>query len=247
MSLRQRILCATVLAPLTALVMSSDVFTDANLVRVKLVQTLSPSTGGLARVNTAGFPKANLLRPPFALIARIRNESTGTFRFSFVVDGVRVCERAIAGGGSRRVDCAVTATWNPTIDHQVSIEGPLQDWTLDYLELATHYGNTSGATYLLVLPADSDHYSRPGLSWIVTTFAMIVAAILILPEPEPLPQIILYLYAVVATTILSLLMAIPCARFVSDYRIALSAGTLNRWLLLLFLPWLWHWVPLVWW
>jgi hypothetical protein len=239
MLLRQRILCATVLAPLTALVMSTDAFTKADLVRVKVVQTPLRSTDGFARVNTAGFPKANLLRPPFALIARIRNESRGIFRFSFVVDGMRVCERAIDGAGSRRVDCAVTGNWDQTIGHQVSIEGPLKDWTLEYLELATHYGNTSGATYLLVLPADSDHYTLPGLSWIVTTFATIVAAILLLPRPEPLPRIVLYLYAVVATTILSLLMAIPWARFVSDYRIALSAGTLNRWLLFLFLPWLW--------
>jgi hypothetical protein len=239
MSLRQRILCATVLAPLSALVMSTDVFTSADLVRVKVVQTPSPSAGGVARVNTAGFPRASLLRPPFALIARIRNQSSGTFRFSLIVDGMRVCEPAIDGAGSRRVDCTVTAQWNQTIEHQISVEGPLTDWTLDYLELATHYGNTSGATYLLVLPADSDHYRRPALGWIVTTFAMIVVAILILPEPEPLPRIILYLYAIAATTILSLLMAIPCARVVSGYRIVLSAGTLARWLLLLFLPWLW--------
>jgi hypothetical protein len=219
--------------------MSTDVFTSADLVRVKVVQTPSPSAGGVARVNTAGFPRASLLRPPFALIARIRNQSSGTFRFSLIVDGMRVCEPAIDGAGSRRVDCTVTAQWNQTIEHQISVEGPLTDWTLDYLELATHYGNTSGATYLLVLPADSDHYRRPALGWIVTTFAMIVVAILILPEPEPLPRIILYLYAIAATTILSLLMAIPCARVVSGYRIVLSAGTLARWLLLLFLPWLW--------
>src|ERR1700730_13714622 len=134
MFLRQRILCATVLAPLTALVMSTDVFTNADLVRVKLVQAPPPSPGPFARLTTPDFPKATLLRPPFALIARIRNDSTGTFRFSFVVDGMSVCERAIDGPGSRRVDCPVTVSWNPTIEHHLSIEGPLNDWTLDYLE-----------------------------------------------------------------------------------------------------------------
>jgi hypothetical protein len=240
MRLRQRALRATALAPLAALVMSTAVFTGANLVRVKVVQVASPSNRGSILVNTAGFPEANLLRPPFALIARIRNGSTGTSRFSIVVDGAPVCERSISGGGARRVDCAVTGTWNQTIDHRLSIEGPANGWTLDYLELATHHGSTgSGANSLLVLPAAADHYSRPRPGWIGVTCAIILVAILILPEPEPLPRIVLHAYRVVAPAILLLLMAIPSARWVSDYRIALSAGTLIRWSLLLVLPWLW--------
>lgn len=193
-----RIVRATILAGLAALVLSTHVFVAVDLVRAKVLQAPTTATAGLVRATTAGFPEVNALRPPFALIARITNQSAGTSSFSVAVDGVPVCERDVAGGGSRRVDCAVAHEWNPTIEHEVAIQGPPSAWTLESLELATHHGNTDGAHYLLVLPASSGHYVRPALGWVIATWLMLTAAILLLPAPPSLPRWIRLLYRVVA-------------------------------------------------
>ena len=148
-----RILRATVLAGLAALFLSTHVFVAVDLVRAKVLEARHSCNRRAEYART--FSHVNGLEPPFALIARINSQSAGTSSFSIALDGMPVCERDVAGGGSRRVDCAVAGEWNPTIEHQVAIQGPSTAWTLEYLELATHHGNTSGAHYLLVLPASS--------------------------------------------------------------------------------------------
>jgi hypothetical protein len=234
-----RLARATVLAGLTALVLATHGFVAVDRVRVKVVEAPVTATAGLVRASTADFPEVNELRPPFALIARIDNRSAGNATFAVAVDGAAICERSMAGGGSRRLDCAVTGDWNPTtIEHEVAIQGPATSWTLDYLELATHHGNTDGAHYIIVLPAGSRHYERPALGWVVATW-VILTAILLLPTPRPLPRWIRVLYRVVAGAVLLELALCLSSEWVSNYRVVLSAGTFATWLLLLSAPRLW--------
>jgi hypothetical protein len=234
-----RILRAMVLAGLAALTLSTNVFVAVDRIRVKVLQTSTPATAGLVRATTAGFPQVNELRPPFALIARINFRSAGTSPFSIAVDGAPVCERDVAGGGSRRVDCAVAGEWNPAIEHEVAIHGPPAVWTLDYLELATHHGNTDGVHSLLVLPASSGRYVRPALGWVIGTWLVLAAAILLLPAPRPLPRWIRLPYRVMVGAILLELALSQCSQWISNYRIVLSAGTFTIWLILLLAPRLW--------
>ena len=234
-----RILRALALAGLAALTLSTHVFVAADRVRVKVLEAPTRATAGLVRATTAGFPQVNALRPPFALIARINFHSAGTGPFSIAVDGAPVCERYVAGGGSRRVDCVVAGRWNPTIEHEVAIQGPPTAWTLDYLELATHHGNTDGVHFMLVLPAASGHYVRPALGWVIATWLMLTAAILLLPAPPPLPHWIGLVYGVVVGAVVLELALSLCSQWISNYRIVLSAGTFTRLLVLLFVPRLW--------
>ena len=236
---RYRVVRATVLAGLAALTLSTHVFVAIDRVRVKLLQAPTPATAAVVRATTAGFPEVNGLRPPFALIARINSVSAGTSPFSIAVDGAPVCERSVSGGSSRRVDCAVAGEWNSTTEHAVVIQGPPTGWTLEYLELATHHGNTDGAHYLVVLPASSDHYVRPGLGWVIATWLMLLAAVLLLPAPPPLPRSIRLLYGVAVGAVVLELALSQVSQWISDYRIVLSAGTFTRWLILLFVPRLW--------
>ena len=234
-----RILRATVLAGLAALTLATHVFVAIDRIRVKVVELPTAATAGVVRATTARSPAANELRSPFALIARINSQSAETSSFSISVDGAPVCKRDVAGGGSRRVDCAVAVPWNPRGEHEVAIQGPATPWTLEYLELATHHGNTDGAHYLVVLPASSDHYVRPALGWVIATWLILVAAILFLPAPPPLPRWIRVLYAVVVGAVVLELAVSLCSQWISDYRIVLSAGTFARLLVLLFAPRLW--------
>src|ERR1700687_2989387 len=185
---RYGILRAAVLAGLAALVLYTHVFVKVDRVRVKVVQARIPATAGLVRATTVWFPEANALRPPFALIARINRPSPGTSPFSIAVDGAPVCKRDVAGGGTRRVDCAVGGGGSWTIEHEVTIQGPPTAWTLEYLELATHHGNTDGAHYLVILPASSDHYVRPALGWVIATWSILTGVILLLPAAPPLSR-----------------------------------------------------------
>ena len=66
------------------------------------------------------------------------------------VDDAPVCERSVASGSLRRIDCAVTVGWNPAIPHDVVVRGPT-NWTLESLELATYHGHTNGAHDMLLL------------------------------------------------------------------------------------------------
>jgi len=206
---------------------------------VKVLQAPTPATAGRVRATTAGLPHVTMLRPPFALIARINGASAGTTPFSITVDGSLVCERDVAGGGARRIDCAVAGEWNPTIGHEVVIQGAPTAWTLEYLELATHHGNTGGAHYLIILPASSGRYVRPGVGWVIATWLMLLAAILLLPAPDPLPRRIQLLQRVVAGAVVLELALSQCSPWVSHYRVVLSAGTFANLLILLFALRLW--------
>jgi len=233
-----RVLRAIALSGLAIVVLTTHVFVDIDRIRVKVLQTPAPATAGVVRASTAGFIDANQLQSPFALIARINSQAAGTNRFSIAVDGMPVCERDVAGGASRRVDCAVAGEWNTAIEHTVSIQGPSTAWTLDYLELATHHGNTDGAHYLMVLPASSGRYMRPAIIWVIATWLMLIALLLV-PAPPPLPRWIRLLYRTAAAVVVLELTVSLFSQWISDYRIVISAGTFTRLLVLLFAPRLW--------
>jgi hypothetical protein len=234
-----RVLRVSVLSGLASVVLSTHVFVAIDPVRVKVLQTPKVPTAGFVRISTDRFPQANRLRTPFALIARINNQSAGNSQFSIVVDGVPVCERAIAGAADRRVDCAVIGRWDSRIEHEVAIQGPSTAWTLDYLELATQHGHNMGANYAYILPADSNQYLRPALERVIVVW-LTLTGILLVPAPLPLPATIRGLYKLLAGIVVVLLTITQSSQWVSDYRIVLSAGTFTRWLLVLFAPRLWY-------
>jgi len=225
-----------VLATLAALALSTHVFVTVKSLRAIVVRTPAPATAGLLRRTIAGLPQVNRLRPPFALVAQITSASTGTRQFSIAIDGTRVCERSVPGGGSRRIDCAVSAGWNWTIDHTLVIQGPPTAWTLDYLELASEHGSNGGAHSMVVLPAGSHRYVRPGTGWVIATWLMVVAALVLLPAAPPLPRWIRAAYGLVVGAVVLDLALVQFSQWASDYRIVLSADTFARLLLLVFVP-----------
>jgi hypothetical protein len=233
---------AAVLAGLGALVLSTHVFVEIDRVRVKLLGAATvASAGGLAvvHVDTAAFPELNRLRPPFALIARINSQAAEPSAFHVSVDDAQTCERRVAAGGFRRIDCTVSEGWNRTPEHNLAIQGPPVPWTLAYLEIATHHGGTTGVHYLVVLPGSSDRYRRPSLGWVITTWLILTAAGLWLPTARRMPRWIRALYAVMAGAIVLELAGSQVSQWISEYRVVLSAGTFTTWMILLFAPRLW--------
>jgi 4-amino-4-deoxy-L-arabinose transferase-like glycosyltransferase len=233
-----RVLRALVGAGLAALIFQTHVFVAFHPVRVKVVQAPVRAPAGVVRLGTAGVPGVAELRPPFALIARIRSSAGGASLFAVTVDGAPACERRAAAGTARRIDCAVNAGWRAGADHEVTVEGPETPWTLEYLELATHHGNSTGAQTLLVLPGASSLYGRPWLGCSIAVW-MALAGLLLVPASRPKARGLRVAYRAAAAVIVALLTVIQCSERVSDYRVVLAAGTFAMWLAILLAPRLW--------
>ena len=233
-----RIPCALAFAGLASAVWLTHVFVEFHPIRAKVVQAPIPAVDGIVRVTTAGFPQLKGLRPPFAVIARIKAPSTDSLRIRIAFDGSPTCEHTIAGGASRRVDCAVTSGGETAADREVVVSGPSAPWTLEYLELATHHGNTSGAHTLFVLPGSSTGYVRPGLGWSVAFWA-VLAGLLLVPPSRSTIRWLRVAFKVLAALIVVLLAVIQCSESVSDYRVVLAGGSFALWLAVLLAPRLW--------
>ncbi len=227
-----------VLAGVAALVFHTHVFVEFHPIRAKVAQAPIASTDGIVRVTTAGFPQLRSLRPPFALIARIKTSAAGTERFTFEVNGAPACERRVAGGATRRVDCAVSGAGQPGAAPEVVIQGPSTAWTLEYLELATHHGNTSGLLTVFVLPRDSAGYVSPSALWTLALW-IAVAAILAFPSPRLASRYARMLYRTIAGALILLLAISQCSQWISAFRVVLPTRTFMTCLAVLLAPRLW--------
>ena len=232
-----RVVRAIVLSGAAALLFRSHVFVEFEPVRVKVVQASVAAEAGVVRVNTVAFPQTARLQPPFALIARLTSRSARADSFQVSVDGRPACERIVDGGRSRRIDCAITGAWTAAVDHEVVIRGPSIEWTLDYLELATHHGNTTGAAVLFILPRSSEHFGQPTVGWTLWTWLALM--VMLLPSVPSWSGWIQPLFRTVAGVVVILLTIIQCSQWISSYRIVLSAGTFTRSLIVLFAPQVW--------
>lgn len=238
-----RIVVATVVASVAAWVLSTHIFTAVNLLRVKVVQSPIAAINGRVRTTTSTFPQVNDLVPPFALIAHVRNSSAEVSTFSFAIDETVVCGHRIPAASLRRVDCVVTNEWSKAHDHFLTIEGRAASggaskWALEYLELATHHGSASGTHFLVVLPGSSDRYSRPSLSWVAITSALIF--ILVTFSVGGAWSFWSRLaYRILGGALTVLLIVIQCSQWLTPFRVVLSADTFSIWLAMLLVPPVW--------
>jgi hypothetical protein len=235
-----RYLVASLLATLLALVIATRGFDQFNGVRSKVVTTTKPAVGGAVDLLVDNRGKAQTLRPPFALIARISNDTADTASFSIDVDGRGACEPQVAPHTkASRVDCAVTGVWDIGRSHEIVIRSAAANWSLEYLELATHHGNTNGVHAIFVVPAGSRSFSRPSVAVIVSSWLFMIGLFL-LPFPDRMPRAVLMCYWLVAGLIGLALVTIIVAPWVSSFAIVLSTGTLVRWAVVLALPGVWR-------
>jgi hypothetical protein len=234
----RRVLRAAAAAGLLSLVLATRVYVDVDLVRVTLVAAPVRATNASVSGNTARRPRAHELQTPFAVTARIRSAFAGTESFSIAVDGMPICTRDLAGGSSRRVDCAVVSNWDPALDHDVVVRGPPSDWTLDSLELSTHHGRNKAPMAFIVLPAGSGQYRRPAPAWVIVTFLLLTALMTFAVWPS-MPRWLRIPYLILSGAIVLELAISLTSRWLSSYRIVLSAGTFAGLVIVLVGPHLW--------
>jgi hypothetical protein len=229
---------AIVLGGLAALFFFTHVFVDSDRVRIKVVQTPIAAAEGMARASTAGFPDATELSPPFALIARFANESAAPIRLAITVDGTPVCDREVSANSTQRFDCVIAGpTWDPVIDHSVTIEGPQTAWALQYLELATHHGNTDGWHDVLILPELSNRYTAPSPRLAAVVW-ILIAGVVFLPAHR-MRRGLRVLHLVLSVGILLEVALILATTSLSDFRIVMSSRTFALFAIILCAPRVW--------
>ena len=192
------------------------------------------ANGGSVRVRITD-QRVNALRLPFAVIARVRNDSPAQHHFLISIDNHTVCDPTVAAHVIRRLDCALTQDWDLASEHAVVIESPATSWRLEYLELATHHGNSTGGLTLYVLPAASKRYTPPTTAWLFVVW-LGLTGVLLLPSPDPTSRAMRLLSRTITSAITALFGLVMIAPIVSPYVIVLSVWTFAGWLFLSLVP-----------
>jgi hypothetical protein len=181
-------------------------------------------------------PRASRLEPPFAVIARVRNQSSDALAIEIRVDNQAACSRTVPGDGAEhRIDCAWSGEWVPGLPHDVQVVGgaPIPRWSVTYLELATHHGATRGYD-LIVVPAIPGAYAHPSRVSLVFAF-MVIALVFLLPEARMTPAL-RCLHNIFSVAIVSLLAAVAMSPHVSSFLVLLSTSAYWQSVLLLTAP-----------
>jgi hypothetical protein len=231
-----RYLVALLLASALASVVATHGFDQFNGARSKVVTKTIPAVGGIVALSVANRGVAQALRPPFALIARLTNDAADSASFSVEVDGAPIsCVRT----WPHRFDCAVTRGWPPGRPHEIVIRSTAANWSLEYLELATHHGNTNGVQAIFVVPIGSRSFSRPSAAVVAGSW-LFMFGLFLLRFPDRMPRVVLVSYRLVAGLIGVAFATIVVVPWVSPFAIVLSTGTLVRWAVFLALPGVWR-------
>ena len=175
----RRLVEAALLAGLAALTLATCVFFAFDAIRIRVVREPMPANAGVVRVTTSDV-RAGRFPPVVALIARIRNDSDASQRFSIEAGDQTICDAEVGARTARRLDCAVETAATAVSGPSIVIESASRtQWTLEYLELATHHGRSTGALHALIVPAGSTAYGRPHpatvlMAWIAITGALLL-------------------------------------------------------------------------
>src|SRR6185312_1214820 len=183
------LLCRTMLralaiaAALSTLAFAS-VVTGFSAARVKLVQTPVPSVSGGVAFAPGDLPGGPAMAAPFAVIARIHNQSDSQQTYTLRLNGEVLCHPTLAAGATRRVDCVSVAAWDGRPPRFVAGSTGASPWTLEYLELATHNGATQDYD-LVIVPRGSRASVPLPRPTIAVAFFVLVALFLV---PGALPD-----------------------------------------------------------
>lgn len=212
-------------ASTAALVVATSTYVGMPHIRVKLVE--APMDVANHRIAVAVTdPLADQLSAPWALIARVRRAGREPTSFDISLDGQRACTALIAPNRATRIDCA--GVWQRLGGpHEITVTGT-GVWALEYLEVATHHGNTTGPLESYIVPAGASGFARPSPVWAIVAFAAVVVIGLLRPASAR-PGVIRVAALVVGALAVLVLTLVAAAPFVSSFRVVVSAWTLVEW------------------
>ncbi|MFN7981110.1 MAG: hypothetical protein U0Q11_04575 [Vicinamibacterales bacterium] len=208
------------------LVAAERTFTRLERVRVKVLEsTLPHNPAGQVEVAPDLTPFVSLAQP-LALISRISNTSGESVPLALEVDGNVACATIARARSVYRLDCI--AYFSKSGDHSITIKGPPdRAWNIDYLEVASHFGNTTDIIDSVILPSGSSAYGQLTTSAIIVTWlGTLVLIALSRKATGSRARIASNTLSVLSALILTSALASP---WVTQYEVVLSVPT--YWLL----------------
>lgn len=214
-----RHLAAAGAASLIAFVLAERVYSDFAPVRVKVLVGAVEVQTGQAVVPLAPEASDGAIVPPAALIWRVAHAQSEAANFAVELDGHHVCERLVEPGNAR-LDCVIRAdAWGSAPEKTLVIRGPAGPWRLEYVEVASHHGNTTGALRVFVIPAVAS-VAAPHLVWVA--LAWICSVALLVSAPVPNRRSVRLAHRGASVLVLVLFAVIAVAPWLTPFRVVLA-------------------------
>ncbi len=241
MILRQTLAAAGVSALVLWLV-TPKLFAEFSPVREKVVRGTIPASGERLAVPVVVNAYLKRLRPPFAVISRVRNRAASPLVIRVTLDDQELCSARIPPGESRRLDCAVRRPWPDVENHTIALIGSSPDYALEYLEVASHYGALSpGARDLVIGPTGFSGLRHPPVWHLALIFGLLMLAARSALDRQPSRKLVSVVHLVLMAIVGTVLAIVVVSGAISPYSVLISDTCLDRLLLLAAFPVLGRW------
>jgi len=223
-------------AALLCTVLATRVFVSFDGLRAKLVKASVPPVNGVLQIDTSFDRRVASLEAPAAVIASVSNTGATPERISVQADGHAICDTVVPAGATKRLDCIVVqGAWERRGDHVIEIRGAASDWTLDYLELATHHGSSTRGLFLVVLPDLSTGYIHPA-PLLIALFWVAITAVWVLPVSVRWPPRALKIHRAASVVAVLFLAVVVISPWSSPFLVLISIGSFAKVVAVLLAP-----------
>ena len=194
-------------------------------VRLKIVRAPIVAAHSITIPISASLPRTGI-SAPYAAILRVTHgePSRASFRLRAgdKQGDKQVCSADVEPGRSVRIDCEVGLAEPASF----SIDGPAS-FTVDYLELATHHGNTGRWHRAWIVPVRAQLDTPP--FWMAIVAGVLLFGLFLVAPFEPLPRGVRGAQRLATMAVLALSVAALAAPRVSQFRLALAPSTWLLW------------------
>src|SRR5687767_11785742 len=235
---RTRILLGVLAGALIVWLITPLLYAEFAATREKVVRTPVASEGGQLLVPIPAMASLTRLQSPFAVIARISNDGPEAVVIQVAADDHEICTVELPVGASRRMDCAFRRSWDGGSAHTLRLSSASRapQFTLEFLELATHFGAlTSGPRNLIIGLVGFSALRPSGAGHVVLIFVLLTLSAWSFRDAR-LPRGVRIIHTTLTAVLAFVIAIVIVTGRVSEYAILIKDTFLERLLLLTALP-----------
>jgi hypothetical protein len=235
---RNKILLGVLAGVLIVWLITPLLFTEFASTREKVVRAPVPADDGQLLVPIPVMASLARLQSPFAVIARIRNDGTEAVAIRVAADDYEICTVEVPVGASRRLDCTFRRPWDGGSPHTLRLLSASRSprFTLEYLELATHFGAlTAGPRNLIVGPVGFSALRSTGTGHLVLIFVLLTLSVWSFRDPR-LPRGVRLIHTTLIAIVAVAIPVVVVSGRVSEYAFLIKDTFVERLLFVTALP-----------
>jgi hypothetical protein len=235
---RNRIFLSVLAGALIVWLIIPLLFSEFASTREKVVRTPVSAADGQLLVPVPAMASLARLQSPFAVIARIRNEGTEPVAIRVAADDYELCTVELPVGATRRMDCTFRRPWDGGSAHTLRLSSTSRSprFTLEYLELATHFGAlTAGPRNLIIGPVGFSAWRPSGAGHVILIFVLLTLSAVSFRDPR-LPRGVRIIHTMLTAILAIAIPVVVVSGRVSEYFILIKDTFLERLLFVTALP-----------